>query len=124
MEGVAFGLRDSLEIVREQSTVNEIRAAGGGATSSVWLRILTDVFGETIRTVEVPESAAYGAALLAAVGVDAYPSVGEAVAVTVRPGERFEPGPDAAHYDEMYAIYRDLYPALRGISHRLGAVAR
>ncbi|MEA3502085.1 MAG: FGGY-family carbohydrate kinase, partial [Actinomycetota bacterium] len=120
LEGVAFGLRDSLEIIREQSDVGEIRVAGGGATSSVWLQILADVFGSEVRTVDVPESAAYGAALLAAVGVGAYRTVGEAVAATVRTGEQYQPGPGGAHYEDMYTIYRDLYPALREISHRLG----
>ena len=124
MEGVAFGLRDSLEIVREQSDVREIRVAGGGAASAVWLQILTDVFGEPIRTVDVPESAAFGAALLAAVGVGAYPTVGDAVSATIRTGEQYEPGPDAARYEDVYVVYRSLYPALRDISHQLDSIER
>ena len=124
MEGVAFGLRDSLEIIKEQSVVREIRAAGGGADSVVWLQILADVFGEPIRTVDVPESAAFGAALLAAVGVGAYLTVGDAVAATIRTGQRYEPGLDAARYEDTYLIYRKLYPALRDISHELGSIER
>ncbi len=124
MEGVGFGLRDSLEIIRERSDVREIRVAGGGATSSVWLQILADIFGEPIRTVDVPESAAYGAALLAAVGAGAYATVGEAVAATIRTGDRHQPGPAAARYDDVYASYRNLYPALRDISHQLGSLER
>lgn len=124
MEGVAFGLRDSLEIVREQSAVREIRVAGGGADSLVWLQILADVFGEPIRTVDVPESAAFGAALLAAVGDGAYRTVGDAVVATIRTGERYEPGPETAHYEDAYLIYRSLYPALRDISHELGSIER
>ncbi len=124
MEGVGFGLRDSLEIIRERSDVREIRVAGGGATSGVWLQILSDIFGEPIRTVDVPESAAYGAALLAAVGAGAYPTVGEAVAATIRTGDPYQPGPVAARYDDVYASYRSLYQALRDISHRLGSLER
>jgi xylulokinase len=124
MEGVAFGLRDSLEIIREQSDVREIRVAGGGAGSAVWLQILADVFGAEVRTVDVPESSAYGAALLAAVGAGAYPSVGEAVASTVRTGDRYQPGPVAARYEDAYGAYGTLYPALRDISHRLGSIER
>ena len=124
MEGVAFGLRDSLEIIREQSDVREIRVAGGGAGSAVWLQILADVFDAEVRTVDVPESAAYGAALLAAVGAGAYPSVREAVASTVRTGDRYQPGPVAARYEDAYGTYRNLYPALRDISHRLGSIER
>ena len=120
MEGVAFGLRDSLEIIREQSTVREIRVAGGGAASPVWLQILADVFGGEVRTIEVPESAAFGAALLAAVAAGAYPTIGDAVAATIRTGEQYQPGSSAARYEEMYGIFRSLYPALRDVSHRLG----
>ncbi|MEA3510425.1 MAG: xylulokinase [Actinomycetota bacterium] len=120
MEGVAFGLRDSLEIIRQQSDVGEIRVAGGGAASPVWLQILADVFGAEVRTVDVLESAAFGAALLAMVGDGTYETVGDAVAATIRTGEEYQPGSSAARYDEMYETYRSLYPALRDVSHRLG----
>ena len=122
MEGVAFGLRDSLEIIREQSDVGDIRVAGGGAGSAVWLQILADVFGADVRTVDVPESAAYGAALLSAVGAGAYPTVGRAVEATIRTGERYRPSPAAARYEDMYGIYRSLYPSLRDISHQLSRI--
>ena len=124
MEGVAFGLRDSLEIIREQSEVREIRVAGGGAESPVWLQILADVFGAEVRTVDVPESAAFGAALLAAVGTGAYVTVGDAVAATIRTGERYQPGAATDRYEEAYGIYQDLYPALRDITHQLGDLGR
>ncbi len=122
MEGVAFGLRDSLEIIREQSDVGDIRVAGGGAGSAVWLQILADVFGADVRTVDVPESAAYGAALLSAVGAGAYPTVGHAVEATIRTGERYRPSPAATRYEDMYGIYRSLYPSLRDISHQLSRI--
>ncbi len=122
MEGVAFGLRDSLEIIREQSDVTEIRVAGGGAASPVWLQILADVFGSEVCTVDVPESAAFGAALLSAVGVGAYPTVGDAVAATIRTGERYQPGLNATRYEDVYGIYESLYPTLRDISHRLALI--
>jgi xylulokinase len=119
MEGVAFGLRDSLEIIQEQSDVREIRVAGGGAASPVWLQILADVFGAEICTIEVPESAAFGVALLAAVAAGAYPTVGDAVAATIRTGERYQPGPDATQCEDAYGIYGSLYPTLRDISRQL-----
>ncbi|MEA2010848.1 MAG: FGGY-family carbohydrate kinase, partial [Actinomycetota bacterium] len=124
MEGVAFGLRDSLEIIREQSDITEIRVAGGGAESPVWLQIVADVFGAEVRTVDVPESAAFGAALLAAVGAGAYATVGDAVAATIRTGDQYQPGPDANRYQDAYGIYRKLYPTLRETSHRLGDLER
>ena len=104
--------------------MREIRVAGGGADSLVWLQILADVFGEPIRTVDVPESAAFGAALLAAVGDGAYRTVGDAVVATIRTGDRYEPGPETARYEDAYLIYRSLYPALRDISHELGSIER
>ncbi len=124
MEGVAFGLRDSLEIIREQGDVREIRVAGGGAASEVWLQILADVFGEPIRTVDAPEAAAFGAALLAAVGTGAYRTVGDAVDATIRTGEEYEPGPSTSLYEDAYTIYRTLYPALRDAFHQLADVER
>lgn len=119
MEGVAFGLRDSLEIIREQSEVREIRVAGGGAASPEWLQILADVFGAEVCTVDVPESAAFGVALLAAVAAGEYPTAGDAVDATIRTGKTYLPDSDTTRYRDMHDIYRSLYPTLRDISHQL-----
>jgi len=93
--------------------LGEVRVSGGGATSEVWLRIVTDTLGRPVRVVSTAESAAHGAAMLAATGDDAFESVAEASRAAVTVGDEIEPTADASVYEEAYAVYRDLYPALR-----------
>ncbi len=119
LEGVAFGLRDSIELVRQSATPDEIRASGGGAQSRLWLQIIADTLGLPVRVVGTPEAAAHGAALLAAVGTGAFASVREATDAAVMVGEPIEPGPAARTYADAYDTYRALYPALRDSFVRL-----
>jgi xylulokinase len=73
LEGVAFGLRDSLQLMRALGMpLTQVRASGGGARSAFWRQILADVFDTAMATVNVTEGAAYGAALLAGVGAGVY----------------------------------------------------
>ncbi len=124
MEGVAFGLRDSVELMGGTDNIGEVRVSGGGAASPVWLRVLADVLNRPVRMVGTAESAAHGAALLAAVGAGAFRTVGEACAAAIEVGEPIEPGPEAAVYPEVYGVYRSLYPALRPTFGRLSALDR
>jgi len=119
MDGVAVGLRDSVELMAAEMELGEVRVSGGGASSDLWLRIIADVIGLPVRVVGTAESAAHGAAMLAAVGAGSFDSVAEACEVAVEVGEITEPGQGAAVYDEVYQVYRDLYPALRASFHRL-----
>jgi xylulokinase len=121
MEGVAYGLRDGLELMAEAGTERpgRVRVSGGGTASALWRRILADVLGAQIETVRTSEGAAYGAALLAAVGAGWFGSVDDACTALVRTRVVAEPGPDARSYDEGYAVYRDLYPALRDLFPRM-----
>ena len=114
MEGVAFGVRDGLDLMLEAGTPppDQIRASGGGTASPLWRQILADVLEAEIATVSTTEGAAYGAALLAAVGAGWYPSVDAATDACVRATPVAAPGPDAATYRERHAAYRALYPAL------------
>ncbi len=115
LEGVTYGLRDSLELMRRLGlSVRQVRASGGGARSELWRQMLADVFGEEIVTVNVTQGAAYGAALLAGVAAKVYASVAEAAGRVVRVTGRHMPGPDAAVYEEFYPRFRALYPALAG----------
>ncbi|HEX8219453.1 MAG TPA: xylulokinase [Chloroflexia bacterium] len=113
LEGVAYGLRDSLELMRGMGVeIAQVRASGGGARSPLWRQILADVFNSEIVLTNVTEGAAYGAALIAGVGAGIYRDVDEACANTIRITDRVAPGPDVAVYDDYYPVYRALYPRL------------
>ena len=122
LEGVAFGLRDSFELMKQagQKEINQVRVSGGGARSLLWRQILADVFGAELVTVNTTEGAAYGAALLAGVGAGLWPDVDSACQATVRLTGSTVPQPaEQAAYEKYYALYRQLYPALKDISHAL-----
>ncbi len=115
LEGVACGLRDSLEILKAMGVpLNELRLTGGGAKSPLWRQILASVFGQTVHPLQAEEGPAYGVALLAGVGAGVWQTVPEACAATVQLAEQTEPHPEqVATYETVYARYRRLYPALR-----------
>jgi xylulokinase len=115
LEGVAFGLRDSFEILDAMGVaIREVRASGGGARSPLWRQIQADVTGREHVTINVDEGPAFGVALLAGVGTGVWKSVPEACRATIRTVERSAPAPSTrAVYDRLYPIYRSLYPALR-----------
>jgi len=120
MEGVAYGLRDSLELLRALGVQAETgRASGGGARSRLWLRIVASTLNVPIELTSVEEGAAYGAALLGAVAGGEFADVHEAVEACVRVREVIEPD---AHWIESYAEgyerFRELYPALRAVTSR------
>ncbi|HEY8846137.1 MAG TPA: xylulokinase [Candidatus Limnocylindrales bacterium] len=115
LEGVAFGLRDGLDlmIAAGMPVPTRIRASGGGTASPVWRQILADVLQAEIATVATTEGAAYGAGVLAAVGVGWHDTVQAATEAWIATTVVASPGPDAATYRERHAGYRALYPALR-----------
>jgi xylulokinase len=115
LEGVAFSLRDSLEIFQETgAAVETIRLGGGGAKSNLWRQIQADTYGHAVEVIETEEGAAFGAAILAGVGAGAWNSVDEACAQTIRVLERSEPDPASAEkLNRNYQAYRLLYAALR-----------
>jgi len=115
LEGVAYSLRDGLEIFREMGVPSEqVRASGGGGRSPLWRQIQADVFNRELVTINATEGSAYGAALLAAVGTGGFSSVEEACRSCIRVTGRCEPeARRAMMYEEYYSIYRDLYPRLR-----------
>ena len=121
LEGVAFGLRDGLDLMVEAGmpAPAQIRASGGGTVSPLWRQILADVLEAEIATVNTSEGAAYGAALLAMVGAGWFATVEAAAAALVTATPTAAPGPDAAAYREAHSIYRELYPALAPTFHRL-----
>jgi xylulokinase len=124
MEGVAFALRDSLEIFRSIGVAaREIIAAGGGARSAVWRQIQADVFGTPLTPVQTQEPAACGAAVLAGIGTGVFPSAEDAARRIVQLGKAVEPVPaNVARYDELHALFRSLYPRLRDAYRQLPSV--
>jgi xylulokinase len=117
LEGVAFSLRDTFRLFREMNVpVTSIRIGGGGARSLLWRQIQADVYGHAVEIVEAEEGAAYGAALLAAVGAGFWPTVDAACAATVRVASRINPQPAAvATLNASYSAFRRIYPATRDI---------
>lgn len=115
MEGVSYSLKDSLDIldgmgVKPQSML----LTGGGAKSSFWRQILSDVFNCPVQTIKSAEGPALGVAILAGVGAGLYPSVEEACERLVQPASVFSPDPViAALYDKYHRLFRKLYPALK-----------
>jgi xylulokinase len=122
LEGVSFGLRDSFELMKDAGLENiaQVRVTGGGAKSPLWRQILADVLGVELVTLSSEEGAAFGSALLAAAGVGVFNSVPEACKEAIKITGRTTPGSDVTKYEELYPIYRDLYPALK---HTFDAVA-
>jgi len=115
LEGVSFGLRDSFELMKNAglNDISQVRVTGGGARSPLWRQILADVFGVEIVTVNSEEGAAYGAALLAATGSGVFRSVESACKETIQITSVTSPGDDQEIYENLYPLYRDLYPALK-----------
>jgi xylulokinase len=115
LEGVVYSLRDTIEILKEHGVpVREIRAAGGGAVSPLWLQMQADIFGAQVLVTNVQEAPAAGAAMLAAAGGGVYKNMEEAAADFVKIVRKCDPDPEKSRiYDDYYGSYRALYPALK-----------
>jgi xylulokinase len=120
LEGVAYGLRDSLELLRELGVdARAGRLSGGGSASELWSKITASVLGIPLERTESQEGSAFGAALLAGVRSGVFATVEEAVARCVRVRDRIEPdGEWTELYERGYSRYRMLYPALRPLQAR------
>ncbi len=121
LEGVAFSFRSVQEWLAESGAeVRDVRCVGGQARSALWNQIKADILNRRVLVPEVLEAAVVGAAILATLALGLYPSREDAVSAIVRVAERFDPEPRSARlYDELYAEFTRLYPALRQISWRL-----
>jgi xylulokinase len=113
LEGVSFGLRDSMELMNELGlSAQEIRVSGGGAQSDLWRQILADVLNVRLVHTTVPHRAAVGAALLAGVGAGAYDTVAEAARTGYTEAGSATPASRHALYDALYERFTSLYPVL------------
>jgi len=116
IEGVSFGLRDSMELIKGAGLgqIKQVRVSGGGARSQLWRQMLSDVMDSELVTVNTTEGAAFGAALLAGVGCGVWKTVEESCNATIKTLESTVPNPGAvAAYDQVYQQYIALYPALK-----------
>ena len=117
LEGVAFAIRDCLEIAKTLGiSLTGSRICGGGAKSPLWRKIIANVLNLDIEVLAAEEGPGYGGAILAAVSCGEYPSVEEAASRLVRVVETVHPDPEiAARYEARYRQFRLLYPALKPV---------
>lgn len=116
-EGVAYGLRDSLEVARKLGIkVEKTTICGGGAKSPLWRKIVANIMNVQVNTVEVEEGPAYGGAILAAVADGKFASVEDATAAIVKPKDTTDPDPVLVEkYQKGYEKFSSYYPALKGL---------
>ncbi len=121
LEGVAFALRDSLEVARSLGIrLERTKICGGGAKSPLWKKIIANVLNLKVDVIESEEGPAMGGAMLAAVACGEYKSVEEIAAKVVRIVDTVEPDPElTAKYEERYAAFRQIYPACRPVFEKL-----
>ncbi len=121
LEGLTFELRLNLDLLKEGGVrIDELRAIGGGARSELWLQLKADITGVPVVAPRITEAASWGAALLAGMGAGHFGSAAEAAEETLHLDRRFEPNPARmARYNDRFALYREVYPTLKGIHHRM-----
>jgi xylulokinase len=121
LEGVAFGMRDSLEAAKKLGiNVKTSMICGGGAKSPLWKKIFANVLNIELTVPETEQGPGYGGAILSAVGCGEYKDVREATEKLVKKTETIKPEPElAALYEERYKVYTKLYPALKDIFKEL-----
>lgn len=115
LEGVAFGLRDSLEVARSLGIeLERTKICGGGAKSPLWKKMIANIMNLKVDVIESEEGPALGAAMLAAVGCGAYPDVETVAGKVVKVIDTIEPEPELVQkYEERYQEFRKIYPAVK-----------
>ncbi|MGQ9632284.1 MAG: xylulokinase [bacterium] len=124
LEGVAYGIAQTLDIMRALGgEPSEVRATGGQAQSDLWNQIKADATGLPVLVPEIPDSEIFGAAIIAGVGVGLLSDIVTAAGKMVRMRKSFEPNPEnEAIYRKMREVYEGLYPALRDSFQRLSQI--
>ena len=117
LEGVAFGLRDSLEVARSLGiNIARTKICGGGAKSPLWKKIIANVMNIKVEVIESEEGPALGAAMLAAVGCGDYPDVDTATMQFVKTVDTVEPEKELVEkYEERYQKFKNIYPAVKNL---------
>ncbi|MBQ7761676.1 MAG: xylulokinase [Clostridia bacterium] len=117
LEGVAFALRDCVEIAKQGGVkIEKTTVCGGGAKSPLWRKILANVLGIPVLRTEIEEGPSYGGAILAMVGCGEYSSVEEATSSLVKIKDETKPEPSLVEkYEKKYQLWKKLYPALKDV---------
>ena len=121
LEGVSFGLRDSLEVARSLGLkIERTKICGGGAKSPLWKKMIANIMNMKVDVIESEEGPALGGAMLAAVGCGEYPNVETIAAKMVKVVDTVEPDPElVAKYEERYQKFRKIYPTVKGLFKEL-----
>jgi xylulokinase len=122
LEGVSFGLKDSFTLIQNAGlgAVTQVRASGGGTKGALWMQIMASVLEAELVTVNTTEGAAYGAALLAAVGAGRWSDVTSACKACIKITGSTQPQPSQVEeYRKAYSVYCELYPALKSSFGRM-----
>lgn len=121
LEGVAFGLRDSLEVARSLGIkIERTKICGGGAKSPMWRKMIANIMNLKVDVIESEEGPGYGGAILAAVGCGGYSSVEEAAGRLVKVIDTVEPEEDlVSKYEERYRRFKKIYPAVKELFQEL-----
>jgi xylulokinase len=124
LEGITYELAMCVDLIAQLGhPVREFRCSGGGAKSAPWLQIKADIFNAEMTVPEVSEAGCLGVALLAGTAIGVYRNLAEAVDTTVKVSRSVQPDPKRAEiYRENLAIYREVYPTLRDLNHRITAL--
>jgi xylulokinase len=125
LEGVAYAMRDSLELIKETGAkINEVRLSGGGARGKLWRQIQADIYGQEVCTINASEGPAFGVALLAQVGTGRFGSVAEACDTAIQVASRTPAQAKAsAIYERGYPVYKGLYGALKDTFRQIASLA-
>lgn len=117
LEGVTFGLRDSLEVAKSLGIkIERTKICGGGAKSALWKKILANIMNLKVDVIESEEGPALGGAMLAAVGCGEYPDVETVAKKVVKVVDTVEPEPElVAKYEERYQKFKKIYPTVKGL---------
>ncbi|NSW51573.1 MAG: xylulokinase [Anaerolineae bacterium] len=123
LEGISFGLKDSFELMKASGLQNirQVRVSGGGSRSAIWRQMLADILDAELVTVNSVEGGAFGAGLLAGIGVGIWPTVDEACGNTIQITGHTSPIPEQVDvYKNHYTIYNSLYPTLANTFKQIG----
>lgn len=124
LEGITYEIAMCVGLFREIGfPIHEFRCSGGGAKSSAWIQLKADIMNAEMSIPEVNEAGCLGVALLAGTAIGVYRNLEEAVKTTVKVTRRYQPDSRrAAIYQENLALYREIYPSLKDLNHRITAL--